>query len=107
MIDEDVSFPVRVAAVDMGSNAIRFLVSDFANQAQFITLVSERVPVRLGHGVYLSGRLDAAAMDAAVATMADFRAQMTELGVEHYRAVATSAVRESRNGGELIERVRD
>jgi len=107
MIDEDVSFPVRVAAVDMGSNAIRFLVADFANQAQFITLVSERVPVRLGHGVYLSGRLDAAAMDAAVATLADFRAQMAELGVEHYRAVATSAVRESRNGGELIERVRD
>jgi exopolyphosphatase/guanosine-5'-triphosphate,3'-diphosphate pyrophosphatase len=107
MIDEDVSFPLRVAAVDMGSNAIRFLVADFATEAQFITLVSERVPVRLGHGVYLSGRLDPAAMDAAVATVDGFRAQMAELGVEHYRAVATSAVRESKNGDEFIDRVRE
>jgi exopolyphosphatase/pppGpp-phosphohydrolase len=28
MIDEDVSFPLRVASVDMGSNAIRFLFAD-------------------------------------------------------------------------------
>ncbi|PWB78778.1 MAG: exopolyphosphatase [Holophagae bacterium] len=107
MIDEDVSFPLRVASVDVGSNAIRFLVADFANEAQFITLVAERVPVRLGHGVYLSGRLDPAAMDAAATTLEGFRAQMAELGVEHYRAVATSAVRESKNGDEFIDRVRD
>ena len=107
MIDEDVSFPLRVASVDVGSNAIRFLVADFANEAQFIGLVSERVPVRLGHGVYLSGRLDPTAMDAAVATLQGFHAQMAELGVEHCRAVATSAVRESKNGDELIDRVRD
>ena len=107
MIDEDVSFPLRVASVDVGSNAIRFLVADFANEAQFLPLVSERVPVRLGHGVYLSGRLDPTAMDAAAATLEGFRAQMAELGVEHYRAVATSAVRESKNGAEFIDRVRD
>ncbi len=106
MIDEDVSFPLRVAAVDMGSNAIRFLVADFATEAQFITLVSERTPVRLGHGVYLSGRLDPTTMDAAVATLEGYSAQMAELGVGHFRAVATSAVRESKNGEELIDRVR-
>jgi len=106
MIDDDVSFPLRVAAVDMGSNAIRFLVAEFASEAQYATLASERVPVRLGHGVYLSGRLDQAAMDAAVANLERFRGQMAELGVEHYRAVATSAVRESTNRDEFVERVR-
>jgi exopolyphosphatase/guanosine-5'-triphosphate,3'-diphosphate pyrophosphatase len=105
MIDQDVSFPLRVACVDMGSNAIRFLAAEFSSEAQYATLVSERVPVRLGHGVYLSGRLDQAAMDAAVATLERFRAQMAELGIEHYRAVATSAVRESKNGDAFVERV--
>jgi exopolyphosphatase/guanosine-5'-triphosphate,3'-diphosphate pyrophosphatase len=106
VIDEDVSFPVRVGCVDMGSNAIRFLVAEFVNEAQYATLVSERVPVRLGHGIYLSGRLEDGAMEAAVRALAAFREQMTALAVEHYRAVATSAVREAGNGDEFVDRIR-
>ncbi len=107
MIEQEMRFPLRVAAVDMGSNAIRFLAAEFANERDFEPLVSERVPVRLGHGVYLSGQLDGRAMDAAVEALTSFRLQMGELGIEHYRAVATSAVRESRNGDEFVARVRD
>ena len=105
MIDEDVSFPLRVACVDMGSNAIRFLAAEFSDEHDYATLESERVPIRLGHGVYLSGRLDQAAMDAAVEALAGFQAKMTTLGIESYRAVATSAVRESRNGDLFVARV--
>ncbi len=105
MIDEDVSFPLPVACVDMGSNAIRFLAAEFANEHDYTPVESERVPVRLGHGVYLSGRLDKGAMDAAVEALARFRTQMDTLGIEHYRAVATSAVRESRNGDDFVARV--
>jgi exopolyphosphatase/guanosine-5'-triphosphate,3'-diphosphate pyrophosphatase len=106
MIDENVSFPLRVACVDMGSNAIRFLAAEFSSESQYAALVSERAPVRLGHGVYLSGRLDPAAMDAAAASVRRFRDTMAELGIEHCRAVATSAVRESKNGDAFIERIR-
>jgi exopolyphosphatase/guanosine-5'-triphosphate,3'-diphosphate pyrophosphatase len=105
MIDQDVTFPLRVACVDMGSNAIRLLAAEFANERQYTSLVAERVPVRLGHGVYLSGRLDQRAMDAAVEALAEFRAEMDSLGIEHYRGVATSAVRESRNGEEFLARI--
>ncbi len=70
-------------------------------------LAGERAPVRLGHGVYLSGRLEKSAMDRAVAALSDFRRQMDALGIEHYRAVATSAVRESSNKDEFIARVLD
>lgn len=100
-----VGFPLRVGCVDMGSNAIRFLAAEFTSENDFTRLAVEREPVRLGHGVYLSGRLDSGAMDRAVAAMVRYREQLDELGIVHCRAVATSAVRESSNGDELAARI--
>jgi len=98
-------FPVRAAVADMGSNAIRLLAVEFIAPRTFVPLLEERTPVRLGHGVYRTGRLDADAMDGAVRTMRRFREVLDELGIDHHRAVATSAVRESRDGPRLVERV--
>lgn len=95
----------RLAAVDMGSNAIRFLAAEVDDKGRLTSLAEERVAVRLGHDVFLSGRLTAAAMDAAVAALASFRSRMDELGIASYRAVATSAVRESSNGAAFVDRV--
>lgn len=100
-------FPLRVAAIDVGSNAIRFLGVEFLQPQHYVTLEEIRTPVRLGHGVFQSGRLDAEAMDAAVATLASYRERIDACGIAHYRAVATSAVRESENGDRFVERVRD
>ena len=99
-------FPVRVAAIDVGSNAIRFLAAEFSHPGEHEVLAQIRSPVRLGHGVFQTRVLDAAAMDAAVVTLATYQERMQKLAVTLHRAVATSAVRESRNGPELIERVR-
>src|SRR3954471_8011438 len=99
-------FPLRVAAVDVGSNAIRFLAAEFSALGVYEVLEEERVPVRLGHDVFLTGRLTPEAIEAAVAAIARFRGRMEALGIEHYRAVATSATRESRNGDELVGRIR-
>ena len=99
-------FPLRVAAVDVGSNAIRFLAAEFSAPLRYRVLAERREPVRLGHEVFLSGALAPAAMDAAVEAIAGFRVAMGELGIDVYRAVATSATRESRNGAEFVERVR-
>jgi exopolyphosphatase/guanosine-5'-triphosphate,3'-diphosphate pyrophosphatase len=103
--ERGLSFPLRVACVDMGSNAIRFVAAEFLSELEYQTLASERRPVRLGHGVFLSGRLNSGAMDAAVEALADFSDRMRELGVGSCRAVATSAVRESRNGQEFVDRI--
>lgn len=100
------TFPFRVAAIDVGSNAIRFVVSEFVAPGTWTELDKQRVPVRLGHDVFLTGRLDPEAMRAAVEAMSFFRRSIDTLGVPRYRAVATSAVRESRNGGELADRIR-
>jgi exopolyphosphatase/guanosine-5'-triphosphate,3'-diphosphate pyrophosphatase len=103
---EPPQFPLRVAAVDMGSNAIRFLAADFTALGEYQVVEETRVPVRLGHDVFLSGKLTPEAMGGAVEAMKSFRARMDALGIVHYRAVATSATRESRNGAEMVARIR-
>jgi exopolyphosphatase/guanosine-5'-triphosphate,3'-diphosphate pyrophosphatase len=104
---EPATFPLRVGAVDVGSNAIRVLAAEFTSPTEYTSLAEERVPVRLGHDVFLTGKLAPKAVDAAVEAIGRFRVRLEELGIEHYRAVATSAVRESRNGGRFVERLRD
>ncbi len=51
------SFPLRVAAVDVGSNAMRFLAAEFRGLTDYTTLAEQRMPVRLGHDVFLTGKL--------------------------------------------------
>ncbi len=98
-------FPLRVACVDAGSNAIRFVAAEFSDPTTYRTLVYERVPIRLGHQVFLRGRLDPETLDATVQAFSSFHQHMVRLGIEHYRAVATSAVREARNGPLLVDRI--
>lgn len=102
----DQAFPIRVAAVDIGSNAIRLTAAEFLDRSQHIELHYQRVPVRLGHSAFLTGHLTRDNMDMTVEALASFRRLVDTFGVAQHRVVATSAVRESRNGGELAERVR-
>jgi exopolyphosphatase/guanosine-5'-triphosphate,3'-diphosphate pyrophosphatase len=101
-----VPFPFRVGCVDTGSNAIRFLIAEFKGPDDFETVAYERVPVRLGHQVFLTGKLAPNAMDGAVEAFVSFRSRMKDMELAAFRAVATSAVREARNGGELVDRVK-
>ncbi len=90
----------------MGSNAIRIVIAEFRAPARFREIASERVAVRLGRYVYRTGRLDEEALEGAVGAMVRFRSLLDEHGVERYRAVATSAVRDAANRDELVRRVR-
>ena len=99
------SAPLRVAAVDAGSNAIRFVVAEFHAQG-FDVVARDRVPVRLGHRVFTHGALDGDTMDRAVAAFRRFRAVLDKLRVSRLRAVATSAVREASNRDRFLDRIR-
>jgi exopolyphosphatase / guanosine-5'-triphosphate,3'-diphosphate pyrophosphatase len=89
--------PVRVAAIDAGSNAIRLAIAE-ANTAADLTVVeTERDSVRLGHRVFLEHRLDSRTILQAVDAFRRFRRLLDRFQVHSYRAVATSAVREARN----------
>lgn len=97
--------PFRAGALDVGSNAIRYVLAEFTNPPHFTELEGQRFPVRLGQDAFTSRVLSRATLDAAVATAARFRQRLDALGIVTYRAVATSAVRDSQNGGELVDRV--
>jgi exopolyphosphatase/guanosine-5'-triphosphate,3'-diphosphate pyrophosphatase len=82
----------RLAAIDIGTNSTRLLVSD-----GFRTLDRRMVITRLGAGVDANRRLADDAVDRTVACLAGYRRVMDELGVERARAIATSAARDAVN----------
>lgn len=101
------TFPIRVAAIDVGSNAIRYSVGEFSEPDRYAEVEAERIAVRLGRDVFSrERRLSPETLDAGTAALVQIRRRIDDLGIPHYRAVATSAVRESRNGGEFVARVR-
>lgn len=86
---------------------MRFTVADFRAPREYTIVESLRVPVRLGHGAFVTNRLEPELIERAVEAIGQFRERMDALAVEHHRAIATSAVRESENGGELISRTQE
>jgi len=96
----------RVAAIDAGSNAIRFVAADFDGPTSCEVVGKIRAPVRLGHGVFTEGGLNDRTMDDAVQAFRRFRCEIDSLGVERFRAVATSATREAANRDLFLERIR-
>ncbi|MGO9309071.1 MAG: HD domain-containing protein [Spirochaetia bacterium] len=99
--------PERVAAIDVGTNAIRFYAAESDEREGFHVVGETRVAVRLGHGVFSSGQIEAGAAAEAAAGLAQAARQMSELAVGRYRAVATSAVRESQNRRAFLRQVRE
>ncbi|MCX7978745.1 MAG: hypothetical protein N2578_07045 [Bdellovibrionaceae bacterium] len=96
---------VSLAAIDVGSNAIRMIVGQ-AHGHQIHILHRLRSPVRLGKDVFHTGLIGPETMSAAVDTFVKFAKIMRESAVRRYRAVATSATREAKNGATFIEVLR-
>ncbi len=98
--------PARIGIVDMGSNAIRFLVAE-ATGGKVATLENHRLSVRLGRDVFHTGQIPEATLSATVDAFRRFRATCDRLGVQRVRAIATSAMRDARNRDLLIDRIRE
>jgi exopolyphosphatase/guanosine-5'-triphosphate,3'-diphosphate pyrophosphatase len=98
--------PVRIAAIDAGSNAIRLAIAEVRPAAGLALIGTERFPVRLGHRVFLERRLDAPTIARAAEAFRHFRRLLDRYQVTRYRAVATSAAREARNRKALLRRIR-
>ncbi len=98
---------MRIAAIDVGSNSIHMVVAQVESDGRFRVLDRAKEMVRLGQRTLSSGRLSVDAINAGVRTLAAFRTLAERQGVVRFKAVATSAVREAKNGGDFIQRVRD
>jgi len=100
---------LRYAAIDIGSNAVRLLIADISSSEDgFIfkknTLI--RVPLRLGDDAFLEQRISERKVTDLIKTMSAFKNLMDVYHVSKYLACATSAMRESSNGPEIIELVK-
>jgi exopolyphosphatase/guanosine-5'-triphosphate,3'-diphosphate pyrophosphatase len=91
-----------VAAIDCGTNSTRLLVAD-ANGRELVRLM--RI-TRLGQGVDRENLLAPEAIARTVDVLREFRRSMDAFGVDRLRMVATSAVRDARNGAVFIEAAR-
>ncbi|MGI9625292.1 MAG: hypothetical protein ACR2QM_00535 [Longimicrobiales bacterium] len=101
------SFPLRLGAIDAGSNAIRFAVAEFTDPTTYRIISKMRMPIRLGHLVFTAGELDDDTMEAAAKAFRLFRLGLEQLGAVSHRAVATSATREASNREEFVSRIFD
>ena len=101
----------KYAAIDIGSNAIRLLVSDIIEQkdkpAKFKKTSLIRVPIRLGADVFIKGEISEASITRMLDAMTAFRLLMQAHGVKRYKACATSAMREAINGEEVTTIIKE
>jgi exopolyphosphatase/guanosine-5'-triphosphate,3'-diphosphate pyrophosphatase len=100
------------AAIDIGSNAIRLLISTITEQegredVDFKKTSLVRVPIRLGEDVFKHTVISEKNIERMVDTMQAFNLLMKSHGIEKYKACATSAMREAKNGVEVVEKIKE
>ncbi|PXY46321.1 Ppx/GppA phosphatase family protein [Flavobacterium hydrophilum] len=100
----------KYAAIDIGSNAMRLLISNVVEQEgkepQFNKSSLVRVPIRLGQDAFTVGEISAENIDRMVDAMKAFNLLMKVHKVERYMAFATSAMREAYNAKEVVELIK-
>ena len=101
---------MRLAAIDIGSNAARLLISDVISsplaKPEFLKIALIRVPLRLGFDVFDKGEISPQKATNTVKTIQSYKLLLDVYGVKHLKACATSAMRDARNGKEIIQRVK-
>ncbi|WBU88756.1 Ppx/GppA phosphatase family protein [Cellulophaga omnivescoria] len=101
----------KLAAIDIGSNAIRLLIHNIIEakdkKTEFRKSSLVRVPIRLGEDSFTVGEISDRNVERMIDAMKAFKLLMNVNGVESYMACATSAIREANNGYEVIEKIRD
>jgi exopolyphosphatase / guanosine-5'-triphosphate,3'-diphosphate pyrophosphatase len=101
---------VRLAAIDIGSNAARLLITEVLPQpdgtANFSKLNLIRVPLRLGFDVFEQGQISKQRMGMMLQTMKAFKHLCNAYEVHHLKACATSAMRDAKNAQDIIRKVR-
>ncbi|WP_157206588.1 Ppx/GppA phosphatase family protein [Mariniflexile maritimum] len=99
----------KYAAIDIGSNAVRLLISNIIEQKGKPVLFKKnslvRVPIRLGSDVFLNHKISKENTQRILDTMHAFKLLMKSHKVVKYKACATSAMRESLNGKQVVDLV--
>ena len=96
----------KLAAIDIGSNAVRLLISSVIkrpNDILYKKISLVRVPLRLGEDVFSKGKLSKKSIKKLSEALKAFKLLMILHKVDAFKAVATSAMREALNSSKIID----
>lgn len=100
---------MRLAAIDIGSNAARLLISEASvykdGSVDYTKLTLLRIPLRLGFDVFSEGRISDTKKRKLVDTVKIYKLLMDIYEVEDMQACATSAMRDAENGEEIMAEI--
>ena len=100
---------MRLAAIDIGSNAARLLINDVImgaqGQPEFIKLTLVRVPLRLGFDVFDKGEISQHREEMLVKTIQAYKLLLDVYQVKHVITAATSAMRDASNAKTILQKV--
>ena len=99
--------PMKFGAIDIGTNSIHLVMVEISPEGDFRILGRDKALVQLGKGGFVDHVLTPRAIADGLSTLARFHKMASLKGIDRIRSVATSAVRESSNGGDFVEAARD
>lgn len=99
---------MKFAAIDIGSNAVRLLLSRVIENGKYPIFKKEsliRIPIRLGEDAFVRKRISAEKAEQLVNTMRGFKFLIEAYQAIDYMACATSAMREAENGEDVVKEI--
>ncbi|HLB99605.1 MAG TPA: Ppx/GppA family phosphatase [Acetobacteraceae bacterium] len=94
----------RCAVVDLGSNSVRLVVYEGLTRNP-VSIFNEKAVLRLGRGLYASGRLNEDGMAQAFTVLHRYYAVARAMGADPFEILTTAAVRDAQNGAAFVERL--
>ncbi|MGZ5253844.1 MAG: Ppx/GppA phosphatase family protein, partial [Flavitalea sp.] len=102
---------MRLAAIDIGSNAARLLITEVVEKAgskpEFQKLNLVRVPLRLGFDVFDKKEISEERVQMVLKTLRAYKCLLDVYDVKHVKACATSAMRDASNAKQILEQVKN
>src|SRR5262245_8110129 len=98
--------PPRRAVIDVGTNSVKLLVAEVANN-RVVPVLEQSEQTRLGRGFYESHRLQPAAIAATARAVEEFAEIAKRTNAANVRVIATSAARDAQNRDDLLAAVRE
>lgn len=94
-----------LGVIDVGSNAIRLSLGEPTSKNRVKLVFNERDAIRLGADTFTDGMIKLETRHSLIKAFKRYKKIFSDHGIEHYRAVATSALREAQNGKEIISEI--
>lgn len=96
---------MRIASIDIGTNTVLLLVADIGPTGYITPLRQEQRIPRLGKNVDAHGAISQSGIEAVAQILSEYAIIARDLQCEHIAACATSAVRDARNGSDLVSHI--